>query len=480
MGERSEGNKAVANAAPGQSQNNLKQHIKNMKKTLAFALSALAATAAFAQVPENVAAARKDAEAALKSYNDGAQTFLGAKTVMDGRAAQINEISTGVFSLQTSFAENENWLENYAKQAEAFDLGFEANISALDAAQKNLNAFTKSFPLGEDRIQKARETISAVSDMVAKNPGSNNEDRYYFNAVRSNFESAVSFFQSLQNQADKLSVMAAVISPRIEGIRDTRKMTAQYMEKIGELHSANKSGISALAESSAGFSKNYAQTYAQMKEKSVAIHVCRAKVISALEAVTVFEMNKVSSDIVFKRTSPLEIVSIAMPAPLAKPEPVPPMAFKGNAKAASWNKPQVYTADADARAGTLGARENTAPTAREEILSSVYYIENITAQINEASKLLGWVVNDMNLAISLISQNENESQSTLRNVINMLGSSQSLASEIQILKVKCDIVSAQEKISATELEKLFKSSEALIEKAGELAGSAEEKIASEN
>ncbi len=455
-----------------------------MKKTLAFALSALAATAAFAQVPENVAAARKDAEAALKSYNDGAQTFLGAKTVMDGRAAQINEISTGVFSLQTSFAENENWLENYAKQAEAFDLGFEANISALDAAQKNLNAFTKSFPLGEDRIQKARETISAVSDMVAKNPGSNNEDRYYFNAVRSNFESAVSFFQSLQNQADKLSVMAAVISPRIEGIRDTRKMTAQYMEKIGELHSANKSGISALAESSAGFSKNYAQTYAQMKEKSVAIHVCRAKVISALEAVTVFEMNKVSSDIVFKRTSPLEIVSIAMPAPLAKPMPVPAYTadeelYGAPAERAVKVKSMRSSADSYDSFGGSGGGEN-GMTVREEILSSTYYIENITAQINEASKLLGWVVNDMNLAISLISQNENESQSTLRNVINMLGSSQSLASEIQILKVKCDIVSAQEKISATELEKLFKSSEALIEKAGELAGSAEEKIASEN
>lgn len=453
-----------------------------MKKTLAFALSALAATAAFAQVPENAAEARKDAEAALKNYNDGAQTFLGAKIVMDGRAAQLNEISTGVFKLQTSFAENENWLENYAKQSESFDLGFEANISALGAAQKNLNAFTKSFPLGEDRIQKARETISTVSDMVAKNPGNNNEDRYYFNAVRSNFESAVSFFQSLQNQADKLSVMAAVISPRIEGIRDTRKMTAQYMEKIGELHSANKSGISALAESSSEFSKNYAQTYAQMKEKSVAIHGCRANVISALEAVTVFEMNKVSPDVVFKRTSPLEIVSIAMPAPLAKPEPVPfyKSVKEALAEDSAWQKPQIYSAAGGTRSRVIEENSSGAPTAREEILSSTYYIENITAQINEASKLLGWVVNDMNLAISLISQNENESQSTLRNVINMLGSSQSLASEIQILKVKCDIVSAQEKISAAELEKLFKSSEALIEKAGELAGSAAEKISSGN
>lgn len=447
-----------------------------MKNTLAFALSALAAAAAFAQVPENIAAARKDAEAALKSHNDGAQTFLGAKGVMDGRAAQINEISKGVFDLQARYADHENWLENFAKQTESFDLGFEANIYALGEAQKNLAAFTKSFPLGEDRIQKARETISAVSDLVAKNPGRNNEDRNYFNAVRSDFESAVSFFQSLQSQADKLSVMASVISPRIDGIRDTRKMTAQYIEKIGELHSANKGGISALAESSAEFSKNYAQAYAQMKEKAVAIYGCRAKVISALEGVTVFEMNKVSPDVVFKRTSPLDIVSIDMPAPLAKPEPVPFAKTKKYALPASWQ----FSDAIRVKKRMLEDSANAAPAARDEILSSTYYIENITAQINEANRLLGWVVNDMNSAISLITQNENESQSVLRDVISMLGGSQSLASEIQILKVKCDIVSAQEKISAGELEKLFKSSETQIEKAVELAESASEKISSEN
>lgn len=431
---------------------------------------AAVAAAAFAQgdVLKSVEEARNFSDSALKQYNLTSQKLDEAGKILNENQNRLALLSGELFSLNIRTNSNDTDIKAKLNSLSVLKEDFADARNSLNSVKSGLEFASSILPLGKERIALGEKLYSECSDLVAKNPGENYADKNYFDFTASEFVRAKNLFLELQTELTQELSSVGIAGPRIKGIENFLELGDSYLEQASEKCRTNtdselsmESELKKLIDSSIASISSLNKQYVELR--SLKNSYVRSRL--GLEA---FVMNKLPKmeggkyfDCVFKPSISLLVQSQILTKKAITKSPDMCYSFpqglsetfasKGKAKNES-----LYSSAA-ALGGTLGFQREKVDdkkSIRDEILQRCTKLSYLTAELRGCSNMLSNLLNEVHASLNSISVIESESQAGLRGAIQAAADSQSIASEIEILKSKVEIAKAQSDVAAKRFEVL--------------------------
>lgn len=462
-----------------------------MKERAIFVAAAIFASCpfVFADFVSDVEGVRARNWSASVSFNEAvnsASSYFSLMNKMRDSSQQIIDDANSISQKSASALAN---LESLEDGFSAFKTSFDANVRNCDVSAKSLDAALKNMPLGRERVERIRKLVGETRKSVSQNAGDNFQDKRYFDSVASRFDSAVSALASAQAWASRVSVMASVNSPRVEGIKSTLSAAKDYISKTSEAEAKNAKSAKSVAETASKFADEFGAALSRYESLGEICQDARSLALSAAFKTNAFVLNALSQSEKYGRTifAQAEAVKLsAMPSyyrPSLSKKLESAGIFARKAKAAQ----PVYAecAIADSAAGGV-SRANFSTSAasapdksnvRAEIVAACAEIEFVSAELCAAAETLNQIASSAETSLSAISNLEGGASKILRSSIDAYAQSQTLSTDILLLDINIKTFTAQNKISSEKMGELFDVSKSGFEKAKKGAEAIESKLA---
>lgn len=431
-----------------------------------------AAAAAFAQgdVLKSVEEARNFSDSALKQYNLASQKLDEAGKILNENQNRLATLSGELFSLNMRTNSNDKDIKAKLNSLSVLKEDFADARNSLDSVKSGLEFASSILPLGKERIALGEKLYNECSDLVAKNPGENYADKNYFDFTASEFVRAKNSFLKLQTELTQELSSVGIAGPRIKGIENFLELGDSYLKQASEKCRTNtdselsmESELKKLIDSSMASISSLNKQYVELR--SLKNSYVRSRL--GLEAFVMNKLPKIEGgkyfDCVFKPGINLLVQSqiLTKKAIFKSPDmrdSAPQRMFETLALKRKAKNENVYS-PAAASGGALGfQREMIADkkSIRDEILQRCTKLSYLTAELMGCSNMLSNLLNEVHASLNSISAIESESQTSLRGAIRAAADSQSIASEIEILKSKVEIAKAQSDVASKRFESLGK------------------------
>ena len=431
-----------------------------------------AAAAAFAQgdVLKSVEEARNFSDSALKQYNLASQKLDEAGKILDENQNRLATLSGELFSLNMRTNSNDKDIKAKLNSLSVLKEDFADARNSLDSVKSGLEFASSILPLGKERIALGEKLYNECSDLVAKNPGENYADKNYFDFTASEFVRAKNSFLKLQAELTQELSSVGIAGPRIKGIENFLELGNSYLKQASEKCRTNtdselsmESELKKLIDSSMASISSLNKQYVELR--SLKNSYVRSRL--GLEAFVMNKLPKIEGgkyfDCVFKPGINLLVQSqiLTKKAIFKSPDMCYsfPQGLSGTFVSKGKAKNENVYSPAAASGGALGfqrEKANDKKSIRDEILQRCTKLSYLTAELMGCSNMLSNLLNEVHASLNSISAIESESQAGLRGAIQAAADSQSIASEIEILKSKVEIAKAQSDVAAKHFESLGK------------------------
>lgn len=435
---------------------------------------------------EDVRARNWSASVSFNEAVNSASSYFSLMNKMRDSSQQILDDANSVSQKSASALAN---LESLEGGFSAFKTSFEANVRNCDVSAKSLDAALKDLPLGRERIDRIRKLVGETRKSVSQNGGDNFQDKRYFDSVASRFDSAVNALASAQAWASRVSVMASVNAPRVEGIKSTLSAAKDYISKTSEAESKNAKSAKEVSETVSKFAEEFGAALSRYEDLGEICQDARSLALSAAFKTNAFVLNTLSKSEKYGREifAQAEAVNLSsMPSyyrpSLSKKQESAVISAR---KAKSAQPLYAECALADGGAG-VASRANfvvgaaSAPDkskVRAEIVSACAEIEFVSAELRAAAETLNQIASSAEASLSAISNLEGGASKILRSSIDAYARSQTLSTDILLLGINIKTFTAQNKISSAKMGELFAASKSEFEKAKRGAEAIESKLA---
>lgn len=461
-----------------------------MKTILKFVFCAFAFTAvtgaALAQgdILKSVEEARNLSDSALKQYNLALQKLDEAGEILDENQIRLGDLNGELNSLNARINANASDIKSKLNALSIEKENFSNACNNLENIRASLEFASSILPLGKDRAALGEKIYAECLDLVAKNPGSNNKDRDYFNIVSSYFLVARDNLSDCQANLSQVVASIGIVTPRIGGIKNFMDLSDSYLKQSSEKCEANISSMRPVGEELSKLIENSIASFSALNKQCAENRSTKNSYIKSVLKLDCFVMNKLPKiengkyfGCVFKpgldfsrfylkmqkkfESTSYEKLKASAGADMKWGRP----ALSGVAKAKGDNSAKdgfgssepYYKKDTDY---LNGEQENMSA----EIWDKCTKLAYLTYEIDECLHILRSLLEEAEQSFDSISEIESAGQASLRGAIQAAADSQSIASEIEILKSQVEIAKAQSDIAAKRFETLGKEASQAREK----------------
>lgn len=439
---------------------------------------------------EDVRARNWSASVSFNEAVNSASSYFSLMNKMRDSSQQIIDDANSVSQKSASALAN---LESLEDGFSAFKTSFEANVRNCDVSAKSLDAALKNLPLGRERIDRIRKLVGETRKSVSQNAGDNFQDKRYFDSVVSRFDSAVNALTSAQAWASRVSVMASVNAPRVEGIKSTLSAAKDYISKTSEAEAKNAKSAKEVSETVSKFAEEFGAALSRYEDLGEICQDARSLALSAAFKTNAFVLNTLSKSEKYGKEifAQAESVNLSSMPSYYRPSLSKKYESAGILARKTRSAQPMYAERASADSGADGgadgvSRSNFAVGAtsapdkskvRAEIVSACAEIEFVSAELRAAAETLNQIASSAETSLSAISNLEGGASKILRSSIDAYAQSQTLSTDILLLDINIKTFTAQNKISSAKMGELYGASKSEFEKAKRGAEAIESKLA---
>lgn len=261
-----------------------------------------------------------------------------------------------------------------------------------------------------------------------------------------------------------------IASPRIKGIENFLELCDSYLKQASEKCGANMDSARSAADALEKLIESCVDSISSLNKQYTELRGIENSYVRSRLGLEVFVMNKLPKieggkyfDCIFKPSLDLSAQAqiltkraSASVAPARDALAASPQNMFARPKAKSKNESFYSSKASSPQVEFLKRSVADKKSIRDETLQRCTKLSYLTAELKGCSIMLSNLLNEIHASLNSISAIESEGQTSLRGAIQAVADSQSIASEIEILKSKVEIAKAQSDVAAKRFETLGK------------------------
>ncbi|MBO7521408.1 MAG: hypothetical protein J6T16_04120 [Opitutales bacterium] len=449
--------------------------MKNPIATLsAICVAAAVSAPLFAIDSQKIEEARQAAWSGLEAYNSAHKKIQSASSIIKNLFSMRDKAFRQSANLENRLRAQASSFDAISADAKVLSATFEKNKTFLESIKGDIKSASGAFKSEQKRFAIADEINANLSELSAKNPGKNYQDKRYADQLSSEYLAAKENFKNAQNELSRLCVDADIANPRISGISSMLALSDTFLKKAGEEIKKNSESLASLAPQTKLLETGSLES---LKDLNAGINRLRGVKMQFLAQYMDLLSAMGSQGEIFKANPNMAYISISPLAEVAyesanlKNREIELREERASAPASSSG---AYKSKTSASRGAAALADSQAAhdSVRAEILQIGKDLSDLTREINEATMLMRAVASEAESAIKGISGAESSAKSLLQNSISISTNAQLLNSDIAIFKSELGVSNAQFEVSISNFKSILDGfaadSAACLEKTGKI------------